>query len=309
MKRRALRLVVLAAIGCLLAGSVLFYRAYWMARPMGEGPAGPAVPREPFAKVWTERKVLLLGVGDSITAGFGVPQSHSLLGRIAQNPDDEWPDMQGISLAKVLPNLEVRNIAISGSTSLEHRERLEGFPVQGPDVLGVVVMTSGGNDLIHDYGRSPPREGAMYGATLDEAQPWIANFETRLAECLDLLDARFPGGCHVFLADIYDPTDGVGDAPAAGLPPWPGGLAIHAAYNEVIHRVAGARPNVHVVPLYETFLGHGVHCRQFWRRHYRAEDPCYWYGFNLEDPNIRGYDAARRVFLMEMGRVAERLSE
>jgi hypothetical protein len=34
-------------------------------------------------------------------------------------------------------------------------------------------MTTGGNDLIHWYGATPPREGAMYGASLAQAQPWI----------------------------------------------------------------------------------------------------------------------------------------
>lgn len=169
------------------------------------------------------------------------------------------------------------------------------------------VLATGGNDLIHDYGRSPAKEGAMYGATLDEARPWIANFQTRLGEILDLIDARFPGGCQVFLADIYDPTDGIGDAPSARLPDWPDGLAIHAAYNEILHRAAADRENVHAVPLRETFLGHGVHCAQPWRKHYHRDDPTYWYGFNLEDPNIRGYDAARRVFLIEMAKVGERL--
>jgi len=114
---------------------------------------------------------------------------------------------------------------------------------------------------------------------------------------LDYLNACFPGGCHVFLADIYDPTDGVGDAPSVYLPHWPDGLAIHAAYNQVIHRCAEQRANVHLVPLYEQFLGHGAHCRQFWRSSYRPEDPHYWFFDNIEDPNDRGYDAIRRIFL------------
>ena len=137
----------------------------------------------------------------------------------------------------------------------------------------------------------------MYGATLAEAEPWIANFEQRLGRMLDMLDERFPGGCAIFLADIYDPTDGVGDAPSVFLPPWPAGLAIHARYNEILHRAAAERENVYAVPMHAAFLGHGSHCRQFWRRTYRAEDPYYWYFENIEDPNDRGYDAIRRVFL------------
>ena len=49
--------------------------------------------------------------------------------------------------------------------------------------------------------------------------------------------------------------------------------------------------------LYETFLGHGAHGRQFWRTTYRRDDPHDWFYGNIEDPNDRGYDAIRRVFL------------
>ena len=47
---------------------------------------------------------------------------------------------------------------------------------------------------------------------------------------------------------------------------------------------------------------------QFWRKFYRAEDPHYWYFENLEDPNERGYDAIRRLFLIEMTKVTSRLN-
>lgn len=158
-------------------------------------------------------------------------------------------------------------------------------------------MTSGGNDLIHSYGRRPPEEGAMYGASLEQSQPWIDAFESRLSRMLRSISDRFPAGCQIFLGDIYDPTDGVGDAPSIFLPDWPDGLAIHAEYNSVIGRVANQFDHVHVVPLHQTFLGHGSHCRQFWRSTYEWNDPTYWFYTNIEDPNDRGYDAIRRVSL------------
>ena len=58
------------------------------------------------------------------------------------------------------------------------------------------------------------------------------------------------------------------------------------------------------MPIWKEFLGHGIHCAKFWHPHYRRDDPHYWYGVNLEDPNDRGYDAVRRVFLVEMTKVA-----
>ncbi|HEY2839732.1 MAG TPA: SGNH/GDSL hydrolase family protein [Pirellulales bacterium] len=289
---------------------VLAYLYFWMARPVGKGPAGPAVAQAAFAQPWSERRVLLLGIGDSITAGLGARSpDHSYFQRLAKNPPDEFTDLRGVCLSVVFPNLESSNLAISGSTSLDHLRVIEeNLPPQPADLFGLIVITTGGNDLIHSYGQRPPREGAMYGATLAEAQPWIANFEQRLNKMLDLLDERFPGGCQVFLADIYDPTDGVGDAPSVYLPHWPDGLAIHAAYNEIIHRVAKDRQNVQTVPLHEAFLGHGAHCRQFWRSTYRAEDPHYWFYDNIEDPNDRGYDAIRRVFLNTIAAAADDLN-
>jgi lysophospholipase L1-like esterase len=298
------RIAILAALGVVLVLAAAGYRHFWMRLPVGEGPAGPSVDRAAFQEPWTERNVLLLGVGDSVTAGFGVRGNHSYFGRLVENPDDEFPDLDGVCLRAVLPNLTVQNLAVSGTTSLEHveilRDRLDS---RESDTFGLVVVT-GGNDLIHNYGRTPPREGAMYGATLEQARPWIEAFERRLHEMVDVIEERFPGGCLIFLADVYDPSDGVGDAASAGLPEWPDCLAVVGAYNDVIHRVAAARPSVRLVPMHEAFLGHGIHCVQMWREHYRRDDAHYWYATNLEDPNDRGYDAIRRLYLIEIAKEA-----
>ncbi|MBN2580090.1 MAG: SGNH/GDSL hydrolase family protein [Pirellulales bacterium] len=277
---------------------------------MGSGPAGPTVERESFLHPWTGREVLLLGVGDSITAGFGVPSERTYFQMLLKNPPGDDPAMQGINLPAMLPNLKAENLARSGSTSSEHLTILENqLEEQSPDVFGLVVMTTGGNDLIHNYGRTPPREGAMYGATRKQARPWIANFEKRLDAMLDRIEAAFPGGCLILLADVYDPTDGVGDAAAAGLPDWPDGVKILRAYNDVLHRAAEKRESVVLVPLHDAFLGHGFHCRERFQPHYRPEDPYYWYAWNIEDPNTRGYDAIRRLFLRAVAGQRERIAE
>lgn len=288
----------------LLAGSLLIAGAlalveFYFARPTGTGPAGPAVPATAFTSPWSQRRVELVGIGDSVTAGLGAASpSHSYFARLLRNPSDEYPDMQGKSLSAVLPNIFHENLAVSGTTSMQHAETIQNrLTPREEEVFGLVVMTTGGNDLIHWYGRQAPRQCAMYGATLAEAEPWIANFEERLLRMLDDITSKFPGGCEIYLANIYDPTDGVGDAISIMLSPWKDGLAIHARYNQVITDAAAARAHVHLVPMYETFLGHGSHCRQRWRATYDSEDPHYWYFHNIEDPNDRGYDAIRRVFL------------
>lgn len=300
-KGRSRRLFVLLLLAAIVIPAALAYIEFCLSRPVGSGPAGPTLDAAPFSEVWTERPVQVVGIGDSITAGLGARSpSHTFFNRLLNNPADEYPDMRGICLSAVLPNLQSENFAISGSESCTHLEViLETLPTY-EGAFGMVLMTSGGNDLIHSYGRSPPRECAMYSATLEEAEPWIANYRVRLGRMFDEITRRFPAGCEIYIGDIYDPTDGVGDAPSIFLPDWPDGLEIHARYNQVIREVAGERDHVHVVPLHETFLGHGSHCRQFWRSNYDADDPHYWFFTNIEDPNDRGYDVIRRVFLREI---------
>lgn len=301
---RSRRLLLLVVPGGVAIVAALFYVEYWHRRPVGSGPAGPAVDRAAFAQIWSRRPAELLGFGDSITDGLGSTQGNSYFARLVNNPADEFPDIQDVCLQNVLPGLTATNVSVSGTDSLEHRDwLLQRIEPRDGDTFGIIVATIGGNDVIHMYGRTPPREGAMYGATLEQAQPWIANFEVRLNAILDGLGSRFPGGYHIFLANIYDPTDGSGDIANAGLPAWPEGLHVLAAYNAVIARTADRRADTTLVDIRSAFLGHGIHCRQFWHPHYDSADPHYWYFDNLEDPNDRGYDAIRRLFLTEMARV------
>jgi lysophospholipase L1-like esterase len=306
MPRRFRNLVLILVV--LLSVAVFALWEFWYRQPVGTGPAGTFVDGTAFQEAWTTKPVLLVGLGDSITAGLGARKGYSYFDRLLHNPADEWPELTGINLRKVFPNLTATNLALSGSTSLDHAQRqLPRLPIADSNTLAVIVITTGGNDLIHNYGRTEPKEGAMFGASWEQAQPWITNFAARLEYMLDEISNRFPGGCAIFLADIYDPTDDTGDARRVGLPLWPGGLKIHSAYNAIIHSTAARRENVHLVKLHEPFLGHGLGCRRIWNEHYRRNDPHYWFWMNLEDPNERGYDAIRRQFLLEMSNARNQL--
>jgi len=297
-KRFSRRLFWLAIIGFILTSGAGFYVYFWLTHPIGSGPASPAVAVEKYQEVWSERPVVLLGFGDSITAGFGASPGKSFFTRLLKNPDDEFEDLQGITLTKVLPNIEGINIALSGSTSLEMVDvLLPKLETYSEETYGIVVASIGGNDVIHMYGRTPPREGAMYGATIEEAEPWIENFDVRLTQILDEIGTHFPGGYHIFLMNIYDPTDGIGDVVNAGLPAWSDARAVHGAYNDVIEATCEERSDTTLVDIYDEFMGHGIHSTQFWRSFYHSEDPGYWYYDNLEDPNDRGYDSIRRLML------------
>jgi hypothetical protein len=309
MRTKTKRIIAIVLIGLLVIAGMGSWLLFEIARPFGSGPAGPVVGRDLFSSTWTSKPVLFIGLGDSVTAGFGASKGHSYFDRLAKNPADEFPEMNGICLASVFPKFRSTNLSVSGSTSSEVPSRqMNSLPTNAPDVFGIVVMTTGGNDLIHNYGRTPPREEAMYGASLDEAKPWIENFRQRLDSTLEQINSRFPGGCEIFLANIFDPTDGFGDAERAGLPKWKDSMQILDAYNAIIRHAADTYPNVHVVDVHAAFLGHGIHCTQFWQAHFDWRDPHYWYFTNLEDPNERGYDVIRRLFLLEIAKNKNRLN-
>ncbi len=301
-KRWRLRLQIAFWSIFLLCALALYL--FYLRRPVGSGPAGPAVPSADFNRSWTRRPTLLLGLGDSVTEGYSASPGKGYFDRLFANPPDEFEDMRGISLSAVIPGLVDTNRAMSGTTSVQHMKwQVEKLPVQSPERFGIVVMTSGGNDIIHNYGQSPPAECAMYGATLAQAKPWIANYERRLDDMFAAVTAKFPGGCEIFFGNIYDPTDGAGTAHVVLLPSWPDGPKVLAEYNAAIARAVARHRNIHLVDLHALFMGHGITCAQFWRSTYRADDPHYWFSPIFEDPNDRGYDAARRAFLLSMAQI------
>ena len=289
-------LIILSVVG--YAGW-RFYNALRV-RPMGDGPAGPPVAAAPFETVWSEKEVIFLGIGDSITRGYGGPGGLSYFNLLMQN-HIQYPEMQCKDLSTVFPNLTARNVAVDYTISQEHIDRqLPKIPYYDENVRGIIVLTSGGNDLIHDYGRSEPRHDAMYGCTYKQATEWCELLKQRLDTLLNGLMERFPSGCDIFFANIYDPTDGVGDPQTMMMHRWPACVKTLALANQKIAELCEKYPNVHLVDIHTLFLGHGIHCDEPWRKHYHKDDPTFWYAPILEDPNIRGHDAIRRLFLNEM---------
>ncbi|MCE5186102.1 MAG: SGNH/GDSL hydrolase family protein [Planctomycetaceae bacterium] len=296
--------VVFFILGIILLFAGYFaYRVYSAVRirPMGAGPAGPAIAAEPFTKQWLDKPVVFIGLGDSITRGLGAPGNLTYFPLLLHNDDAFYRDMAGKDLSRVLTIDSYRNYAQDYTVSREHIDRqLAKIPPYDDSVHGIIVLTSGGNDLIHDYGRSAPQDGAMYGCTYKQALVWCENLKSRLDTLLNGLMQKFPGGCDIFFANIYDPTDGVGDPHTIGLPRWRSSTKVLALANQKIAELCDKYPNVHLVDIHSAFLGHGIHCDEFWRKHYRRDDPHYWYYTNLEDPNLRGFDAVRRLFLQQM---------
>lgn len=270
-------------------------------RPMGEGPAGPSIPAEPFQHKWLDKPVVFIGIGDSITRGLGAPMRLTYFPMLMHNDDTFYPDMAGKDLSHVVTIESSHDYAQDYTVSQEHIDRqLVKVPQYDQSVYGIVVITSGGNDLIHDYGRSEPRHDAMYGCTYEQAKEWCEMLKSRHQSLLTGLMEKFPGGCDIFFANIYDPTDGVGDPQTMMMPQWRDCVKVLALANQKIAELCKEYPNVHLVDIHSEFLGHGIHCDEFWRKYYHADDPHFWYYYNLEDPNLRGFDAIRRLFLQKM---------
>lgn len=309
MQTKAGRFNIRWRVVALILGIILLFCGYVAlrlynavrVRPMGTGPAGPVIADEPFQKRWLDKPVVFIGLGDSITRGLGAPDHLTYFPLLMHNDDAFYPDMAGKDLAHVLTIQSQRNYAQDYTVSQQHIDRqLAKIPPHDDSVRGIIVLTSGGNDLIHDYGRSAPVDGAMYGCTYKQAQVWCENLKTRLDTLLVGLMQKFPGGCDIFFANIYDPTDGVGDPHTIGLPRWRHSTKVLALANQKIAELCDKYPNVHLVDIHSAFLGHGIHCDEPWRKNYRRDDPHYWYYTNLEDPNLRGFDAVRRLFLEQM---------
>lgn len=285
-------LVFTVASGALAAGGAWYYDLF-LRFPAGAGPVSIPVRDRP-ARPDTNR-TWVIGLGDSVTAGFGASPGRSYWSRLVDQPVEDDATLLGKCLRQLYPNLTATNLSQSGSTSLQHeRYQLPKVP-RDVSAKAVVVMTTGGNDLIHSYGKAPPVEGAMYGATWEQARPWIAAFGQRLERMVTELKHRFPAGVTLCLATIYDPSDGTGVLRHTGLRAWPDGVRILAGYNEEIRKTAARHPEVRVVEVHQAFLGHGFHCRHWWEPHYDRAEPFCWLASNIEDPNDRGYDAIRRL--------------
>jgi len=111
-----------AVLAALLLGFFLLWqdRGRKMDRPIGSGPAGPAIAIGPFQEIWSTEKTVLLGLGDSITRGFGASEGHSFFELLLKNDDTLHPDLAGRDLEHVLPHLPAQNLAVSGTVSAEH---------------------------------------------------------------------------------------------------------------------------------------------------------------------------------------------
>jgi lysophospholipase L1-like esterase len=261
--------------------------------PVDEGP-----PADPDVDTWVPdtfppsdpRRVVFFG--DSITAGYGISDPGDVYTALMlANRDRRWPDQVGDDLAARFPALDdVLDVSVPGATTgtvvadqLPDVEAAWGPVVEG-EVL--VVGTIGGNDLT---------EAIFNGRDLDQAtDDVLANLETITRFFHD--PVRFPGGAHVAITNVYEPSDGAGQVDECFF-----GLDLSGvipAFDGLIDdsRAQAERDGWAWVDLRGHFRGHGFHFDDEgdW---YEPEDPTLWFQADCIHPNERGHHEIRRLFM------------
>jgi hypothetical protein len=72
-----------------------------------------------------------------------------------------------------------------------------------------------------------------------------------------LIRLRRDADCRIVVTTVYDPSDGTGYVPGAGLPSWPDGSSAVRALNTELARLAHRHAAV-VADVHAAFHGHGV---------------------------------------------------
>src|ERR687889_108645 len=136
---------------------------------------------------------------DDYAGGVGRGAAALLL----RNHDADFPDWAGHDLATAGYTGQI--VARDGAVSSDVLERQLPLIDRTP---ALVTITMGGNDLLSTYGDSAAARSAI----------------NRMAATGDAILSRLralAADCQIIITTVYDPSDGTGDIPAAGLPLWP----------------------------------------------------------------------------------------
>ena len=229
-------------------------------------------------------------LGDSITAGAGAWSDDEDYASLLVNNTNAWPDWDGIDLATRYPGISVVDVSKGGSwtgTVLNNQiDRLEeqvALPFAG-EVL--VIITVGGNDL-QSVLLNPSGVQARIEKTVDN---W-----RKIAEYF-VDEQRFPDGSTLLMANVYEPTDAVGQVDNCFY-----GLNIsfllpnlHDANTQL--RGLAEEVGFSVLDMRGTFLGHGFNHEDPNAPYHNVDDPSLWLANGCIHPNPRGHHEIRAMF-------------
>ena len=235
----------------------------------------------------------LILLGDSITAGYGVERGEPGYAALLQRNDTEaWPAWDGLDLTTTRPTLtQVIDVSQGGAKTgdvlddqiREVKRQLGDLPVDGESL---VVFTIGGNDA-----QAALFPGADATRIVDGA---LANLEHIIQALQD--PGVFTTPPAIYATNIYEPTDGQGQARACFL-----GLDFSAKLSELDRYDAAFLDLAETygfaaVDLHHHFLGHGYHSDRDVNPFYDPDDPTLWFASDCIHPNERGHHELRRLF-------------
>ncbi len=259
----------------------------------GEPEIGSWIP-EGYDPSEAERVIFL---GDSITAGAGSSQGQlAYRPLLVDNVDSVWPEYSGRDLRTLMPELErVINVSRGGSTtSIVVRDQLQQMAdAVGPRAKGpsAAFITIGGNDMQLAL-------ASFLAVGVEAAEERVELLVNNLDETIDALrdPGRFPAGTHVYMSNVYEPTDGEGmtEECFGGIDLFQM-LEVLSEANDRIRALAQER-GVAMIDLREHFRGHGFYAADPGAEAYDEADPTQWLGEDCIHPNDRGHHEVRRLF-------------
>jgi lysophospholipase L1-like esterase len=193
-----------------------------------------------------------------------------------RNHDTDFPDWAGHDLATAGYTAQI--LARDGAVSSDVLQRQLPLIDRRP---ALVTITMGGNDLLASYGDS-----AAAQAVIDRV---AATGEAILGRLRALA-----AGCRIILTTVYDPSDGTGELPTAGLPPWPDGCRLVDELNQALTALA-VRHGAAVADVHRRFLGHGTIAGDPAHSDPRPANRRLWYCGVIE-PNAWGAAEIRRAW-------------
>ncbi|MFC4556494.1 SGNH/GDSL hydrolase family protein [Georgenia faecalis] len=225
-----------------------------------------------------------VALGDSISiddyAGGPGRGGASLL---ARNRDGDFPAWAGADLGPRPWSV----LATDGATTDTLLDRQLPALARLADPPAVVTVTIGGNDVLGSYGNTAA------------ALRTVRTVGERLDDALGQIRASTRAGARLVVGTVYDPSDGTGDAPAVGLPPWPDVVSVLDELNTTL-RAAARRHGALIADIHQHFGGHGLAAGNPASPDPRPDNRELWYCQVIE-PNAWGAHGVRAAFWEALG--------
>jgi lysophospholipase L1-like esterase len=224
-----------------------------------------------------------VALGDSISIDdYAGGQGRGGASLLYRNRDDDFPRWRGHDLVSGDPEAVFHLLASDGATTSTL------LAVQMPRLIELQVrptlvsVTVGGNDVLSGYGDTAAARAIIHRVSL--------GLSRALGELQPLLA---PDG-RVLVGTVYDPSDGTGDAPRLGLPPWSDAVAVIGELNAALRHVA-AEHGAAVAEIDRHFSGHGLLAGDATRPDPRPSNRDLWLCSVIE-PNAWGAGGVRAAF-------------